>query len=503
MNKKLTIINEKSFKKIIQQGEDSITEFKRDKINQTSLTQTIVAFANKKGGRIIFGVKDDKQIVGIKNEKEIEKLIFNSINNIKPLLSFEHYNQIIDNKLVIYLEIPNGDNKPYATNDGKYFIRHGASKRQMSQEELLRAFQTKNRLRPEEMIIQGASLSNINLQEFKNFYKEKFQQEIDINDKEYIKNQLENTRCCKDDSLTLLGVLLFCDTPQKFVPSFNIKAVAYEGIEDTGSLWRSSDDINGNLKTQYNNAMNFINTNLPKQQTGKSFNSQGKALVSKIVLEELLTNALTHRDYLKDSPIRIFIFNDRIEIKSPGKLPNNLTIKNIEHGVAIQKNPILCAHISTILPYKGMGTGIRRAKKEIPEIEFINNEEIEEFTAIIPLLKKEKKEKPKELMPFKIKSTLNLLIGNFNYLKDLLIIENFSLEKELRFFEEKLTDIETQKERSAIIKSGTLNYIKGFIENLENLNLEIGEAFKAIKKNNIILANFKKQYNEIAHWTKE
>lgn len=115
-----------------------------------------------------------------------------------------------------------------------------------------------------------------------------------------------------------------------------------------------------------------------REELQRLFQSSGlihadEAIISEIVFEELVTNALMHRDYFISAPIRIFIFSDRIEIISPGHLPNNLTLENIKAGNSNIRNPVLASFATKLLPYRGLGSGIRRALKAYPNIDFIDD----------------------------------------------------------------------------------------------------------------------------------
>jgi ATP-dependent DNA helicase RecG len=102
------------------------------------------------------------------------------------------------------------------------------------------------------------------------------------------------------------------------------------------------------------------------------------------VFEELLVNARVHRDYLLSAPIRLFIFDNRIEIVSPGHLPNNLTVEKIRTGNSIIRNPILVSYIAKgLLPYRGIGSGIKRALEAWPEPEFTDDRDGCLFTATV------------------------------------------------------------------------------------------------------------------------
>lgn len=124
--------------------------------------------------------------------------------------------------------------------------------------------------------------------------------------------------------------------------------------------------------------------NLHKIQAGRGVNAPGTPEIPETVFEELLVNALMHRDYLVSAPIRLFIFDDRIEIISPGHLPNNLTVEKICAGNSNIRNPILVSYIAKgLLPYHGLGSGIKRAVEKWPQIEFLDDHEGCLFTATV------------------------------------------------------------------------------------------------------------------------
>ena len=124
--------------------------------------------------------------------------------------------------------------------------------------------------------------------------------------------------------------------------------------------------------------------NLRKVQAGQGVNVPGTPEIPASVFEELLVNALAHRDYLVSAPIRLFIFDNRIEIISPGHLPNNLTVAKILAGNSNIRNPIQVSYIAKgLLPYRGLGSGIKRALEDWPEIDFTDDRDGCLFTAMV------------------------------------------------------------------------------------------------------------------------
>jgi Predicted transcriptional regulator containing an HTH domain and an uncharacterized domain shared with the mammalian protein Schlafen len=129
--------------------------------------------------------------------------------------------------------------------------------------------------------------------------------------------------------------------------------------------------------------LSFVLGNIHYLQNEQGVNSLGEPEIPRIVFEELIANALIHRDYFVSAPIKVLVFSDRVEITSPGHLPNNLTIENIKLGNSNVRNPILASFAPRILPYRGLGSGILRAIKAYPDIDFIDDREGNVFKAVI------------------------------------------------------------------------------------------------------------------------
>ncbi|MDQ7023723.1 MAG: ATP-binding protein [Candidatus Gracilibacteria bacterium] len=189
-----------------------------------------------------------------------------------------------------------------------------------------------------------------------------------------------------NDNLTLAGNLIFGIEPQRFSQTmpFYIDCCYFDGNDISVNKYKTEERIYGDFETLYKKSFNFLTSNLRKIQVEENFNSNGVIEINETVLGELITNALVHRDYYINSPIRIFMFNDRVEIISPGKLTNSLTIENIIVGSTIRRNPILEGICKHILSYSGYGSGIKRVLEINPNVEFINDKEKEEFKCIIP-----------------------------------------------------------------------------------------------------------------------
>ncbi len=377
--------------KRIRLGEDSQHQFKVKIENTISLAEELVAFSNAKGGFIFIGVDDKNVVQGVSQDdiRKLNNLVSNACSeNVIPPIHVTTVLEEIDEKIVFIIEVEEGLQKPYCTKQGKYLTKSGADKRILSQAELSRLLQESGSFHTEELPIRGANVEQeLDKSTFYVYYETKFKQNIFEHleqQKITIAQLLDNLKLAYKNELTLTGLLFFSKNPQLFQPTFIVKAVSFYGNDITDTKYLSSDDITGTLERQFRFSMDFLKSNLLKLQNKQGFNSQGELEISEIALEELIMNALIHRDYSRNAPIRLFIFQNRIEIISPGVLPNHLTTENVKMGVAVPRNPIITKFASELLPYRGIGSGVFRALQLHPDIELYNEVETQQFKVIIP-----------------------------------------------------------------------------------------------------------------------
>ena len=372
---------------IVKRGEDSSHQFKETVKDAKKLADEMVAFSNSRGGTIIIGVDNNGKICGL-NQQEIEKInqhISNAAtNNVRPAINVLSENIEVNGKTLISVFVNEGINKPYCNNEGAFWVKNGADKRKVtSPEELQRLFQSTGNIYADEAPIEGTSKDDVNLDKLNDYFQKVYKRDFtEINHS--VDSLLVKLNLAKNGKLNLGGLLLFGKHPSRFRPAFIIKAISFFGNDPTEREYRDSEDIEGDLKRQYTDGMAFLLRNLKKTQQGQHFNSLGILEVSQIALEEILQNALIHRDYFKNAPVRIFIFENRIEIISPGRLPNSLTVENIKFGNSAIRNALLASFAAKMLPYRGLGLGIVNALKDQPNIEFYNDETGDQFKVVIP-----------------------------------------------------------------------------------------------------------------------
>ncbi|GAA4242134.1 RNA-binding domain-containing protein [Winogradskyella damuponensis] len=373
---------------LIQMGESSKVQFKVRVNNANSIGAEMVAFSNTKGGLIIIGV-DDKtgEINGLSFEElqATNELLANSAsNNVKAPIYIYTETVKVEEQYVIVAHISEGSSKPHMDNNGIIWVKNGSDKRKViAKEEIARLLQSSGNLFADETLVNGTTVNDLDEDFFKEFIISKTKKTIEELGQS-TSAVLSNLGMIKEGKLSLGGLLLFGKNPQQFRPTFTVQCVSIVGNDISSNEYRDKEEpFSGNLKELYEKTLSFITRNLRKQQTKDGFNSQSELEIPIQTIEELLVNALIHRDYFISSTIKVFIFDNRIEIISPGKLPNTLTIDNIKIGTSIPRNPILFTNARYILPFVGVGSGIPRAIENSPDLELINDVDREVFTSII------------------------------------------------------------------------------------------------------------------------
>ena len=377
---------------IINTGETSKVQFKETMPHPDSIAAEMAAFTNTMGGMILFGIKDKTgEIIGLSYE-EIQKYsqdIGNyATNNIVPGIYVKTEVIPVDyngEKKILIVYVDEGINKPYKDLNRDVWVKQGSDKRRVTDNaEMLRLLQQGSHLLADEMEIYDTSIEDVNQELFRKYFKKEFNATIEEKGLSF-EQALKVKKTLRNDKLTLAGLLFFGKDPQNIKPAFCIIIVSFFGNSSAGKDYRSKpEDLKGTLPDLFENGIKFLESNLRHMQKGQNFNTEGILEISRDALVEILVNALIHRDYLKNAPIRIMIFDNRVEIISPGKLPNSLTVEEAIFGNPVIRNSQLVKFSFHTMPFSGIGTGLTRALQEQPDIEFNNDVDGEQFIVKIP-----------------------------------------------------------------------------------------------------------------------
>ncbi len=371
---------------IIEQGEDTTHQFKANFSSIDALAVEISAFANTEGGMLLVGVSDAGEPAGLSKEeiRDLNQWISNATTNKLDKQLFVKTEVLrCEGKRILVIHVPRGTNKPYAVNRVDVWVKSGADKRRAPIEEVLRLAQTSGILFADELET-DALMADFDetffQQKYQQFYQEEFNK-LGIP----IKNVLTSLKLVHNGKLTLAGLLLCGQHPERFRPQFIIKATYFDGNDISAPLFLDKQEIEGKLIEQYQQAQYFISRNLRRVQKDQNFNAPGVLEIPQNAFAEIIANAIIHRNYYISAPIQIFLFRDRLEIISPGNLPNTINAENIKWGVHVERNPTILSFLDKDkeFSYTGRGSGIPRVLKLCEEegvkVSFSDNRESQQF----------------------------------------------------------------------------------------------------------------------------
>lgn len=369
----------------------------------------MVAFSNSRGGRLVIGINDKSGEINALSYMELQETtnLLTSIasENVIPNVLIDVENVPTTGGAVVVATIPEGKNKPYHDNKGIIWVKNGADKRKVfDNSELADMMGDCGRYYADEEAVRDASIEDLDADTIKLYMMERFSpvfrgKNIDeLTMKDYsldqmagfvikgatIERLLRNLRFIRPDGqMTKAAMMLFGKYTQRWLPEITAKCICFFGNSVGGTQFRDKMhdmEIEGNLLHQYRTIMNFFTRNLRKVQVKREFNSLGEMEIPYESLTEYVVNALVHRSLNIKTPIRIFIFDDRVEIHSPGSLPNGLTIEDVKNGTSMPRNVFLFTNANYLLPYTGAGSGLRRALEYDPDAVFSNGVSDKEIT---------------------------------------------------------------------------------------------------------------------------
>ncbi len=327
----------------IRLGEDTPLELKTvrfrgkkiDGPSREGLSDEIAAIANTFDGVLLLGVDDKtREIVGIPVDRldAVERYVFEICEqSIKPPVTFRVFRiELPDNtgtlQPILKVEIPRS--LFVHESMGGYFYRQGSSKRKMPPDYLARLFQQRSQarlIRFEEQPVPQSNMDDLS-KELWGKYTARYEEPSEL---VLLKRNLLSKEESGDVRASVAGVLFCCEHPERFLPNAFIEAVRYRGIRQDSNYQTDAQKICGPLDQQIKQVMAFLKRNQTIMATKEPHRIE-KPQFSERAVFEAVVNAMAHRDYsIFGSKVRFFMFDDRLEIYSPGALPNTVTIDSI------------------------------------------------------------------------------------------------------------------------------------------------------------------------------
>lgn len=352
----------------LKEGENLHTEFKQWPVHSDDLAAAITAFTNTDGGQIFLGVDNAGQIVGVaENERDriSQAVDLVALNNVAPPASIlQETVRDEQGRIVLIVRVPQGEQRPYRTNRGSYYVRTTSGRRQASREELLRLFQATESLYYDETpIALSSSVSDLELQareDLLDLARGRGAEVESIAPERLLHNWRLLRKTNGGSHLTLAGVLFLARNPQVFLPTAYVSALRIPGTEIANEPLDQK-RIEGRLLNILEDTLRFLYIHLPRPHRIKGLEPEVQAEFPQEALREILVNALAHRDYTISAPIRVIVYDDRMEVRSPGQLPNTVLLENLLYGIHVLRNPIIYSMFLRIGLVTDAGSGIPRS----------------------------------------------------------------------------------------------------------------------------------------------
>ena len=372
-------MNKTELRSLIENREDSGVEFKRDDVKNHELAKELVCFLNLEGGTLLLGVEDDGTISGTTRGKLAEWVA--ELCRVKidpPVIPFLSWvREAEPGKDVLAVRVPIGPDKPYArlhNNRRTYFIRVDTLCQEASREELERLFQASGRLQYGLKPVPGATLEDLDARRLRDYFGRILGGGSPADDDA----EGWETLLCNVDLMTqsagqaiptIDGVLLFGRTPKRFLPQSGIRAIAYSGVEPDYAT-RADQELGGPMLPLSGSDGTIIETGLVEQaldfvrrNTKPTAHLEGGRRVDRTeypdgVVREAVVNALVHRDYsVAGADVTLAVYADRLEIESPGRLPNTVSVEGMKSGLRYARNQTLVNVMRDYryVDFRGMG----------------------------------------------------------------------------------------------------------------------------------------------------
>jgi len=343
-------MNKIELTKLIKQDESETLEFKESTGEWKEIIETISAFSNTRGGKIVIGVSSSGKLLGIDIGKDtIERLTNKISQNTEPKIHPRITVRNIYKKSIIVIEVKESlDHLVLAF--GRPFKKVGKSTLRMSKDEYERLIleKHKEKLYFDFQICKGAALEDMDW----GFIKETFIPLYEKVAKKRIigsnKSLLDSLRCIKDNKPTNAGILLFGRNPQNFFINAYIALARYKGKE-IGAERLDYKEFAGNLIKQIDDCDIYIKEHIAVMSRLIPHKVEREDIPEYcwFSIRELITNAICHRDYAEEgSKVIIKMFDDRIEYYNPGGLPKGITPQNITEK-QFSRNPIIAKTLKT------------------------------------------------------------------------------------------------------------------------------------------------------------
>ena len=358
----------------ILKGESEKIEFKENAKTNTYI-KTVVAFANGNGGKIVFGVKDNKEIVGVENEFEVMDGIINAISDsCYPMIVPDISLHTLENKTVILVEIEGGKKKPYylkskGVQKGTY-IRSGATTRIIEEDYVLKELVLEGENKYfDQQVCHGESVSDEEIEKFCEWLEKlaRKNSETDTKIKKVTKNTLLSWKVLEEKNGRIFptNAYILLSGRENWEVSRKIQCGVFKG--ETRSIFVDKKEFEGSIIMQLEKAYQYVLEKINLGSDIVGIYRVDKYEIPPKSIREVIANAVIHRSYLEPNDIQVALYDNRLEITSPGMLLSGVNVKRMKEGYSKLRNRAIASVFAYVNIIEKWGSGIPRIMNEIRE----------------------------------------------------------------------------------------------------------------------------------------
>ena len=358
----------------ISNGENEKIEFKENAKTNTYI-KTVVAFANGNGGKIVFGVKDNGEIIGVENEFEVMDGIINAISDsCYPMIVPDISLHTLENKTVILVEIEGGKKKPYylkskGVQKGTY-IRSGATTRIIEEDYVLKELVLEGENKYfDQQVCHGESVSDEEIEKFCEWLEKlaRKNSETDTKIKKVTKNTLLSWKVLEEKNGRIFptNAYILLSGKENWEVSRKIQCGVFKG--ETRSLFVDKKEFEGSIIMQLEKAYQYVLEKINLGSDIVGIYRVDKYEIPPKSIREVIANAVIHRSYLEPNDIQVALYDNRLEITSPGMLLSGVNVKRMKEGYSKLRNRAIASVFAYVNIIEKWGSGIPRIMNEIRE----------------------------------------------------------------------------------------------------------------------------------------
>ena len=376
-------MNKAELLEIIGNGENSGVEFKRDDAHPDSLAKEMAALLNLEGGVVLLGVEDNGAISGLtRGREEAERWVMDiARQNLQPeIIPLWRSVAMDDGRVVGVIGLP-GDSpgKPYKAKRGSAwiaFVRVGSTSREATREEEGRLYQSSRLVRYDIKPVPEMGIESLDLNRVDNYFRDILKRKTpDRADVEGWRRLLLNTDLLAESGgatfATVASLLLFGENPNRRLPQAGVTATAFPRTEKD---YDTTDEelIRGPLvsllsrrgrpteKGVIDRTVDFVAKNMGTTAWLEGGRRHRKKALPLDAVRESVVNAAAHRDYtIVGTDIEVSLYRDRLEVISPGRLPNGVTVEKMKEGLRVARNELLKEILRDYGYVEHLGMGVR------------------------------------------------------------------------------------------------------------------------------------------------